>query len=52
MAHFAIQVASVTVDIEDEDATADGLSKLGMAVLGELVELLEEDDEEDDDDGE
>lgn len=51
MAHFAIQLGNVGVDLEDEDLTAKGLAKIGTKVLHDLIDLIDgdEDDEEDDD---
>lgn len=49
MAHFAVSLANIAVEIEDEDADAKDLAKLGMKTLGEIVEKFLVDVEEEDD---
>lgn len=49
MAHFAIQLGNVGIDLEDEDLSAGELVKIGMPVLEDLIDLLSIEDEEDDD---
>lgn len=49
MAHLAIQVGNLTIDLEDEDEGIDKLNVLGRELFNDLVEIVDVDDEEDDD---
>lgn len=48
MAHFAIQVANIGIDLEDEDLTAKQVIKLAEASMRRLldgIELVDDDGE-------
>jgi hypothetical protein len=52
MAHFAIQLGNVGIDLEDEDLTAKALVKIGNRVLHQMIDLLDGDEDEDEEDDE
>lgn len=50
MAHFAIQIGKLAVELEDEDMDGKEIVELGERVLHNAVALFNDDDDEEDDD--